>query len=129
MVLDHVAEGPGAVVEGPAASFHAHGLGGRDLDVIDELPVQQRLEDRVAETEGQQVLHGFLAQVVVDAVDLMLAELFQDVDIQPPRRCQIAAERLLDDHAFPGLAIGLGHHAGARQAVDDGAKKSGSVAR
>ncbi len=74
MILDHVAERPGAVVERAAAAFHAHGLGGRDLDVIDELPVQERLEDRVAEAEGQQVLHGLLAQVVVDAVDLMLVE-------------------------------------------------------
>ena len=104
MVLDHVAQRPGAVVEGPAAAFHAHRLGGRDLHVIDELPVQQRLEDRVAEAEGQQVLHRFLAQVMVDAVDLVLVELLEYVDVQRLRRRQVAAERLLDDHAFPGAA-------------------------
>ena len=70
MVLHHVAKGPGAVVEGPAAAFHAHGLSGGDLHVIDILPVQQRLEDRVAEAEGQQVLYRLLAEVMVDAVDL-----------------------------------------------------------
>ena len=105
------------------------GLGGRDLDVIDELPVQQRLEDRVAEAEGQQVLHRLLAQVVVDAVDLVLVELLEDVGIQRPGRGQIAAERLLDDHAFPGLAVGLGHQAGVDRLSTTGAKKSGSVAR
>ena len=81
MILDDVAQSPGAVVEGASAPFHAYRLGGRDLDVIDELPVQQGLEDRVAETEGQQILYRFLAQVMVDSVDLVLVEVFQYVDI------------------------------------------------
>ena len=46
----------------------------RDLDVGDVLAAPQRLEQRIAEAQREQVLHRGLAQVVVDAEDLLLAE-------------------------------------------------------
>jgi len=46
--------------------------GGGDLHFGHVPPVPQRLEDPVAETKSQDVLHRLLAQVVVDAVDLPL---------------------------------------------------------
>ena len=49
-------------------------LGGGDLDVVDEVAVPDRLEHVVGEPERHHVLDGLLAQVVVDAVDLLLAE-------------------------------------------------------
>ena len=70
------------VVESAAAAFHADGLGCGNLHVIDKLPVHQRLEDRVAEAKGQEVLHGLFAQIVVDAIDLVLAEPLEDIGIQ-----------------------------------------------
>ena len=48
MVLDHVAQRAGAVVEG-AARAHAEAFGQRDLDVGDALAAPQRLEQRIAE--------------------------------------------------------------------------------
>ncbi len=108
MVLNHVAERAGMVVERAAAALHAHRFGGGDLHVVDELPVHDRLEDRVAEAEGQQVLHGLLAQIVVDAVDLVLAEPLEDIRIQRPRGGQIVAKRFFDDHAPPTTFVGLG---------------------
>jgi hypothetical protein len=44
--------------------------------VVDVVAVPERLEDGVGEAEDQQVLHRLLAQVVVDAVDLLLVEDF-----------------------------------------------------
>ncbi len=48
-------------------------LGDGDLDVVDELAVPDRLEDAVREPQREHVLDGLLAEVVVDAEDLVLA--------------------------------------------------------
>jgi hypothetical protein len=44
--------------------------------VVDVLAVPHRLEDAVGEAEDEKVLDGLLAEVVVDAVDLRLVEVF-----------------------------------------------------
>ena len=49
-------------------------LGDGDLHVVDVAVVPDRLEDRVGEPEHEDVLHRLLAQVMVDAEDLALAE-------------------------------------------------------
>ena len=64
---------PGRVVVA-AAPLHAELLGHRDLHVVDVAPVPDRLEDAVGEAEDQDVLDRLLAEVVVDAVDLVLAQ-------------------------------------------------------
>ena len=90
-----------------------------DLDAADELAVPERLEDEVGEAQDQQVLDEFLAEVVVDPVDLPLAE---DVDQLPGhhvRRRPVAAERLLDDHARPAAAGPAGHQARVAEGVRD----------
>src|SRR5262245_28333715 len=66
VVLDHVANDAGLVVE-LAAALHAEALGERDLHVLDVVAVEDRLKKRVREAEVENVLHRFLAQVVVDA--------------------------------------------------------------
>ena len=45
-----------------------------DLDVVDEVAVPDRLEQAVAEAEGQNVLRRLLAEEMVDAEDLVLGE-------------------------------------------------------
>ena len=50
------------------------GLGHVDLDVVDVLPVPDRLEQAVGESERQDVLRRLLAQEVVDPEDLVLGE-------------------------------------------------------
>ena len=73
VVLDQVAQRARLVVVArPRADPDV--LGGRDLDVVDEVAVPDRLEHVVGEPERHHVLDGLLAQVVVDAVDLLLAE-------------------------------------------------------
>ena len=73
VVLHHVAQRAGPVVE-VAAAFDAHRLGHRDLHVVDRGRVPQRLEQHVGEAQRQQVLHRLLAEIVIDAEDLLLGE-------------------------------------------------------
>ena len=100
VILDHVAQRAGFLVVG-AAALHADRFRGGDLHVVDVAPVPQRLEDAVAEAERQDVLHGFLAEVMIDAVDLGLVERAVQFVAQLSRAGQIVAERLFDDDAAP----------------------------
>ena len=53
VALNHVAQRAGRFIERRAA-FDAQSFGGGDLDVIDVIAIPQRLENSVAEAEGQQ---------------------------------------------------------------------------
>ena len=64
---------PELVVIG-AAAFDAERFGDRDLHVVDMRVVPQRLEQGVGEAQRHQVLHRFLAEIVVDAEDALLRE-------------------------------------------------------
>ena len=74
VVLHHVPQGPGLFVVAAPAS-HPGAFGHGDLDALHQVPVPQGLEDGVGKAEDQEVLDRFLAQVVVDAVDLGLVEI------------------------------------------------------
>ena len=101
VVLDHVAQRAGAVVE-VAARADADRLGDRDLDVGDAVAPPQRLEQRVAETQRGEVLHRRLAEVVVDAQRLALGErrAHDAVDLAGAR--QVVTQRLLEHDAHVG---------------------------
>ena len=66
------------VITGAAADVDF--LGHRDLHVVDVIAVPDRLEDRVGKPQHEQVLHRLLAQVVIDAIDLLLAETLAWID-------------------------------------------------
>ncbi len=100
VVLEHVAHDAGFLVV-LAALLDADRLRRRDLHVVDPLPVPDRLEDRVGEAQHQHVLHRLLAEVVIDAVDLMLGEQAEHELVERQRALEAAAERLLDDDARP----------------------------
>ena len=72
--------------------------------MVDELAVPDRLEDAVGEPEHQHVLDGLLAEVVVDAEDLLLVEEAADLLVQLAGRGEVVAERLLDDEPRPALS-------------------------
>ena len=106
MVLDHVAQRARLLVVG-AARLHADRLADGDLHVVDVVPVPERLEDAVGPAEHQDVLHRLLAEVVIDAVDLILREHRAHRVVQRAGRREIAPERLLDDDAHPAAgAVG-----------------------
>ncbi len=77
VVRDHVAQGPALIVA--AARLHSHGFRDGDLHVPDVAAVPDGLKDAVGETEHQDVLHGLFAEVVVDAVDLLVLEVISRV--------------------------------------------------
>ncbi len=106
MVLHHVANRAYFLVEG-AAALHAEVLRHGDLHVLNVFAVPDRLEKRVGEAEVQNVLHGFLAQIVIDAENRGLIEYLVQGSIERLRAVQIPAKGLLDDDPsrFPRIRI------------------------
>ena len=105
MVLEHVAHDAGFLVV-LAAIFDADRLRRRDLHVVDPLPVPDRLEDRVGKAQNQHVLHRLLAEIMIDAIRLMLGEQPEHEIVERQRALEAAAERLLDDDARPRPILG-----------------------
>ncbi len=67
--------------------------------MIDVLVVPNRLEDAVGEPHDHQVLHRLLAEIVIDAEDLLLAEHLADLIVQRASRCMVAPDRLFHNNA------------------------------
>ncbi|MNO93601.1 hypothetical protein D3C76_852040 [compost metagenome] len=117
MIGDHVAQGPGVVIE-RTAGFDADGLGGGDLHVVDVVVVPERLEQAVGEAADQNVLHRLFAQVMVDAVDLPLAHHLQQTGVECLGAGKVSAKGFLHHDATKatgrlveqaGLAQAQGH--------------------
>src|SRR4030042_3782128 len=68
-------------------------------------PVPDRFEDRIGETEEKDVLGGFLAKVVIDAVDLVFIENCLNFPVQLFCRQEIVAERFFNDDSPPQISI------------------------
>ncbi len=98
MVLNHVAQRAGLVIEA-GATLDAELFGDRDLHVLHAASPPQRLEQRITETQRQQVLHCFLTEIVVDTEDLLLGEDATDAFVDLRRRRLVMAERLFQHDA------------------------------
>ncbi len=128
VVLDHVPRDADPVeVSGPTADSDVlrHG----DLDVIDVVVVPHRLEQLIGEPQRHHVLHGFLAQIVIDAEHRARREHAGDDPVQLLRAGQVVAERLLDHHPAPATGLLLGQ-AVRPQLIDDGleqARRDGQI--
>ena len=96
MVLDDVAHRAHRVVEVPAIG-DVEVLAHSDLHAGDELPVPDRLEDRVREAQVEDVLDGHLSEEVVDPVELRLVDQRVQLGVEGARGREVVAERLLDD--------------------------------
>ena len=70
MIWHHVPQRSGRVVEAAAMADRQLFVDG-DLDMVDVVAIPDRLEHPVGEAKDQDVLDGFLAEIVVDPVDLM----------------------------------------------------------
>src|SRR5689334_8759249 len=106
-----------------AAFFHAHGFCDHDLNVINVTPVPDGLKDAVAEAENKDILHGFLAQIMVDAENLALRKDLADLAVQRLCRIKVIAERLFKYHA-PPMAVFFTSQIGSPQMFHDVPKKS-----
>jgi hypothetical protein len=98
MVLDHVAQAPGGLVEG-AAPFHIERLGERHLHACHLVAVPDGLKERVGEAEIEDVHDRFLGEEVIDAEDRVLRKNGPRDAVELARRGEVAPERLLDDDA------------------------------
>ena len=97
MVLDYVSGGTNAVVVSRSAA-NTNVLGHRDLYVVDELAAPDRLKELVGEPQSQEVLNGFLAEVVVDSKYRVRRKDPLDNLIEFFGTLQIAAKRFLHHH-------------------------------
>ncbi len=121
MVRHHVAQAAGRVVVAPAA-LDADRLGHGDLHVVDVAPVPDRFEHDVPEAEDHQVLDGLLPEIMVDAVELLLAQRAAQLGVERARGLDVGAEGLLDDHA-PPAAVLLDHELRRAELSDDRAEE------
>ena len=123
MVLHHVARHARMVIVA-AAQLHAELLGDGDLHIVDVAAVPDRLKHAVPEAKDHDVLHGFFAEVVVDAVNLRLGDMLGEVRIQVAGALQIVAEGFFNDDPAPGIRLFLGE-AGISKLLDNFAEESG----
>ena len=100
MVLDDVTSGADAVIVAGAAA-DADILGHRDLHVVHVVRIPDRLVHLVRESQRENVLHGFLAEIMVDAEHRAWVENLGHHAVKLAGAFQVMAERLLDDHAAP----------------------------
>ena len=100
MVRHHVAQRAGGVVE-TAAMADAEPFIDGDLDMIDVIAIPDRLEHAVGEAQHQDVLHRLLAEIMIDPVDLVLVDQFQQFAVQRLGRGEVGAERLFDHQPAP----------------------------
>ncbi len=98
MVLHHVAQRARLVVVA-CAILEPDGFGNGDLHVVDVGGIPQWLVKCVGEAQCHQILHRFLAEIVVDAENLLFAEDLADRVVELRRGSEVAADRLLDDDA------------------------------
>src|SRR5450830_53411 len=98
MILHDVAQTAGAFIE-RSATLNIKLLGQGNLYARDLITVPDWFEKRVRETKVQDVHNGFFSQKVIDAEDRLLGEEFQRDAVELTCRCQIPAERFLDNHS------------------------------
>ena len=100
VILHHVAQRSGVIVI-TAAVLDAHGFGDGDGHIINVATIPDRLEERIGKTKGQNVLHRFLAEIVINPKDLRFVEAGGEDGIQGARGFQVVADRLLDHDPRP----------------------------
>ena len=75
MVLHHIAHRAGFIIIF-AAPAHAHGFRNSDLNMINILRIPERLKQHISKTDRHQILYGFFAQIMINTIDLLFAEMF-----------------------------------------------------
>ncbi len=98
MILHHVAQGAGLVIiTGPF--LHPHGFSHRHLHMLNIAAMPQRLEQRIGKTQGHQVLHRLLAEIMVNTENLLFGKNRAHGIVDRIGRGQIMANRLFHHHA------------------------------
>jgi len=82
------------------ATLNAEVLRHRDLHVADIFPIPYRFEKGIGEAEVQNILHRFLAEIVVDAKD---RGFFEDFMQSPVERLRTGQSRPKGFSRSPGV--------------------------
>src|SRR5258708_7367407 len=106
MILDHIADGAGLIIEGPSA-LDAEILCHRYLHALDIVAIPECFHKRICEAEGDHVIHRPLAQIVVDPENCTFIELSEKDSIEVLRRSQVMPERFFDDNPSPCRAAAM----------------------
>ncbi len=102
MVLNHVPQSARFLVI-TAAPAHAQVFADGDLNVIYRFPVPEAFENRIRKTEHQNVLHRFLAEIMINAEDLLFLREARQFRVQLRGRFQIVTEGFFHDDPLPAL--------------------------
>src|SRR6266404_2153231 len=121
MVRHHVPQ-CARLIKVSAALFDADGFRDSDLNVVYISMVPDRLEDPIAEAKDQDVLDGFLPEVVINTVDLIFRQHFPDLLIEGLGRIKVAAKGLFKYYAAP-MAVFLFRQSCRAEIIHDDAKK------
>src|SRR5260221_12140340 len=100
-----------------------------DLYVVDIVTIPDRLEHAVGKAHDQNVLYRLLAEVMIDPVDLMLVDDFEELGVQRFGGLEIRAKGLFDHQPPPRAAVFLQQADPAKCARDwrEGARRRGEV--
>src|SRR5262249_19708297 len=107
MVLNHVADGAGLIIERPPALYPEilrHG----DLYALDLITVPERLQERILESEEHHVMDWSFSQIMIDAEDVLFVKSTEQNLVKRLRRGQVVAEGLFDDDAGAASTIRFG---------------------
>src|SRR5579862_5454728 len=92
--------------------------------MVDIAAVPHRFENAVREPKNEDILDRLLAQIMVDAIDLVLRQDLLDLAVERSRGIEIVSERFLENDA-PPLAAGLVGQSRGAQLPHHLAKKVG----
>ena len=105
--MHHVAQRAGRVVVTAATTFHTEVFRAGDLHMADVLAVPKGLENGVGKAQHHQVLRGFLAEIMVDAIGVAFLEGCVDDLIEMSRGGEVGAEGFFDNHPCPAAVGGV----------------------
>src|SRR5450631_4842839 len=104
MILDHVPQCAGFLVV-TAAALHANGFRAGDLNCADVAPVPQGFKDTVAKAKGQNILYSLFAEVMIDAIHLLLGKDVMNSGIQFARAGAIVPKGLFNNDQAPYFLV------------------------
>ena len=107
MILNHVADCAGLIIE-RASALNSKVFRHSDLYALDLIAVPERFQNRILEAEEDHVVHRPLAEVMVDAEDVLLVESAEQNLIELLRRGEVVTEGFFNDNASAVGTVCLG---------------------
>jgi hypothetical protein len=95
MVLHNVTD-DAKLIKVPSSTLGTEGLLECDLNIVDVVSVPGGAQERVTETQDQNVLHHLLAEVVVDTEQLVLLPIRLEGLLKLAGASEILSEGFLD---------------------------------